>query len=288
VRDKVARMEKLAEHIGEKIGLSSADRALAVRAARLAKTDLVTLMVGEFPELQGTMGRAYALASGEPARVADAIRDHYAPIGQDGAVAKDDVARVVALADRIDTLTGGMAVGLQPTGAADPFALRRACISFLRTLLEEARPEYARGALRDLVTFAHGLFDKKLDLDAAATADALDTFVTERLRGLIESRTSRSAASAVLGGFAWIDGKRQAPAQHPAFALAKARALQRTLDEKAPWLEKARTVGKRLGGISKEAAPELVPRATFPKPTDAAIVDVVERLDEKTRDLPNE
>jgi glycyl-tRNA synthetase beta chain len=288
VRDKVARMEKLADRIGETIGLSAADRALAVRATRLAKTDLVTLMVGEFPELQGTMGRAYALASAEPARVADAIRDHYAPIGQDGAVARDDVARVVALADRIDTLVGGFAVGLQPTGAADPFALRRACIGYLRTLLDEAKPDYARLALRELVIFAHGLFEKKLDHDANATADLLDAFVTERLRGLIESRTSRAAASAVLGGFAWIDGKRRAPVEHPAFALAKASALQRTLDEKAPWLEKARTVGKRLGGISKEASPELVPRASFSKPTDAAIVDVVERLDEKTRDLPSE
>ena len=288
VRDKVARMEKLAERIGDTLGLSAADRALAARAARLCKADLVTLMVGEFPELQGTMGRAYALASGEPARVADAVRDHYAPIGQDGAVATDDVARVVALADRVDTLVGGFAVGLQPTGAADPFALRRACIGLLRTLLETENEAYARLGLRDLFVFAHALFEKKLDHDAAATADLLDAFVTERLRGLVESKTSRAAAAAVLGGFAWIDGERVAPALHPAFALAKARALQKDLDSRAAWLETAREVHKRLAGISKGFSPERVSGDRFTKATDAAIVQLVGELDEKTRRLTDE
>jgi glycyl-tRNA synthetase beta chain len=289
VQNKVSRIEKLAAHLSTLVGLDEADRALALRAARLCKSDLVTLMVGEFPELQGTMGRAYALASNEPARVADAIRDHYAPVGADGPVATDDVARIVAIADRIDTLVGGFAVGLQPTGTADPFALRRACIGVLRTFIEDAPAPWARVHLGDLVAFSHGLFsDKKLDQTAEQTGAALEAFATERLRGLIESRTSRPAAAAVLAGFAWIAGKRVAPVHHPAFALAKARALQRTLDEKAPWLEKARTVGKRLSGISKEATPELVARAVFTKETDAAIVDVIEALEEKTRDLATE
>ncbi len=286
VREKVERIEKLAAHLAKAIGASDAESALAVRAAHLCKNDLVSLMVGEFPELQGIMGRAYALAAGEPARVADAVRDHYAPIGADGAVATDDVARIVGLADRFDTLVGGFAVGLQPTGTADPFALRRACIGILRALIEEAPAAFAKLRFGEIATFAHGLFaGKKLDLDAAQTTAALEAFATERLRGLIESRTSKPAAAAVLAGFAWIDGAREAPVQHPAFALAKARALQRTLDEKAPWLEKARTVAKRLSGISKEAKPELVARAVFTKPTDAAIVDLVEELDRKTREL---
>ncbi len=289
IREKVERIEKLSAHIAKIIGLSDADTALAARAARLCKSDLVTLMVGEFPELQGTMGRAYALAANENPRVADAIRDHYAPIGAEGAVATDDIARVVAIADRIDTLAGGFAASLQPTGTADPFALRRACIGILRTLIEEASPAYARIHFGDLTTFAHGLFaGKKLDHDAAETTRLLEAFATERLRGLIESRTSRAAAAAVLGGYAWIDGKRVAPAMHSAFALQKARALQKLIDEKAPWLDKARTVGKRLAGISKESKPELVARSAFAKPTDAAIVDVVEALDEKTRALVTE
>jgi glycyl-tRNA synthetase beta chain len=234
------------------------------------------------------MGRAYALSAGENARVADAVRDHYAPVGADGELARDDVSRIVGLADRFDTLVGGFAVGLQPTGTADPFALRRACIGILRILIEDAA-SFEKLRFGDIATFAHGLFaGKKLDLDAAATTAALETFGSERLRGLIETRTSKSAAAAVMAGFAWIDGARTSPIQVPAFALAKARALQRTLDEKAPWLEKAKTVAKRLSGISKEAKPELVARASFTKPTDAAIVDVVEELDTKTRALTTE
>ncbi len=289
VREKVERIEKLSAHIAKTIGLDDADTARAVRASRLCKSDLVTLMVGEFPELQGTMGRAYAIAANEDPRVADALRDHYAPIGGSGDIAQGDIARVVGIADRIDTLVGGFAVGLQPTGAADPFALRRACIGILRTLLEVEKPEYARIHFGELAVFAHGLFTgKKLDHDAIETTKLLEAFATERLRGLIESRTSRAAAAAVLGGYAWIDGARVASVMHPAFAVGKARALQKLIDEKAPWLEKARTVGKRLSGISKESKPELVAASTFTKPTDAAIVDIVESLDEKTRALETE
>lgn len=293
VRDKVERLEKIAAHLADVVGLDPSTRDLAVRAARLSKTDLVTLMVGEFPELQGTMGRAYALASGEPPRVADALRDHYAPVGQDGPVATDDVARVVALADRIDTLVGGFAVGLQPTGAANPFALRRACIGFLRTLVdvsaEGACAGYARIDFAALVTFVHGLFgDKKLDHDAAATARLLEAFATERLRGLLEARTSRAAAAAVLAGSAWVDGKRAAPIAHPAHALVKARVLNETLESKAGWLETAREVDKRLLGISKGVEPALVPRSTFTKQTDGEIVDLVTELDERTQRLTDE
>jgi glycyl-tRNA synthetase beta chain len=296
VRDKVARMEKIARHLADRLGLDSDAGAMVERAAHLCKADLVTLMVGEFPELQGTMGRAYALASGEPPRVADAVRDHYAPVGHDGAVATDDVARVVGLADRVDTLAGGLAVGLQPTGAADPFALRRACIGVLRTLLEEAPGAYARVDLSEVASFAHGLFGQtwsgtaapKLDHDAAATTSLFEAFATERLRGLLETRTSRAAASAVLAGFAWVDGARVAPVRHPAYALAKARVLQETLDSKAAWLETAREVDKRLLGISKGAEPELAPRERFTKDTDGEIVALVSDLDEKTRRLTDE
>jgi glycyl-tRNA synthetase beta chain len=289
VRDKVARIEALADHLAKSIGLADADRQLVQRAAHLCKTDLVSLMVGEFPELQGIMGRAYAIASGEPARVADAIRDHYRPIGADGAVAEDDVACLVGLADRFDTLAGAFAVGLQPTGTADPFALRRACIGILRTLTEHAPATYSKIHFGNTVRFAYGLFaDKKLDKSGDETALALADFATERLRGLLETQAGKASASAVLGGVGWIAGERVAPIHHPAFALAKAKALQAAVDEKAAWLDTARTVAKRLSGISKEAKPELVARASFVKPTDAAIVDLVHELDRKTAALETE
>ena len=130
---RVARLENLAGLITEKLG---ADAALARRAARLAKADLASGMVGEFPELQGVMGRYYALAQGEDARVAEAIAAHYRPAGAGDAVPTEPVAIAVALADKIDQLVGFFAVGEKPTGSGDPFALRRAALGIIRIIRE--------------------------------------------------------------------------------------------------------------------------------------------------------
>ena len=131
--ERVARIEKLAGEIAGKIG---ADVQKAQRAARLAKADLTTGVVGEFPELQGVMGRYYALHDKEDAGIADAIRDHYKPVGPSDAVPTDKIAIAVALADKLDALTGFFAAGEKPTGSGDPFALRRAALGIIRILLE--------------------------------------------------------------------------------------------------------------------------------------------------------
>jgi glycyl-tRNA synthetase beta chain len=131
--ERVQRIEKLAGEIAAKIG---ADVEKAKRAAKLAKADLTTGVVGEFPELQGVMGRYYALHDKEDASVADAVRDHYRPVGPNDAVPTDKVAIAVALADKLDALTGFFAAGEKPTGSGDPFALRRAALGVIRILLE--------------------------------------------------------------------------------------------------------------------------------------------------------
>jgi glycyl-tRNA synthetase beta chain len=131
--DKVERVAALAKELARKVG---ADPVLAERAARLAKADLVSEMVGEFPELQGVMGRYYALEAGEPAAVADAIRDHYKPQGPSDSVPTDPVGIAVALADKLDTLVGFWAIDEKPTGSKDPFALRRAALGVVRIVLE--------------------------------------------------------------------------------------------------------------------------------------------------------
>ncbi|HVV26694.1 MAG TPA: glycine--tRNA ligase subunit beta [Rhizomicrobium sp.] len=131
--ERVQRIEKLAGEIAEKIG---ADAAKAKRAARLCKADLTSGVVGEFPELQGVMGRYYALHDGEDAEVADAIRDHYKPVGPSDAVPTDKVAIAVALADKLDQLIAFFAAGEKPTGSGDPFALRRAALGVIRIVLE--------------------------------------------------------------------------------------------------------------------------------------------------------
>ncbi len=130
--DRIARIAALARDIAPLVG---ADPDQAERAAKLAKLDLRSAMVGEFPELQGTMGRYYALAAGEPEAIANAARDHYAPLGPSDAVPRDPVSVAVALADKIDTLTGFWAIDEKPTGSKDPFALRRAALGVIRLVL---------------------------------------------------------------------------------------------------------------------------------------------------------
>ena len=133
VADKVERVAALARELAPAVG---ADPDLAERAARLSKADLVSEMVYEFPELQGVMGRYYALEQGEPAEVADAIRDHYRPQGPSDEVPTAPVSAAVALADKLDTLVGFWAIDEKPTGSKDPFALRRAALGAIRILLE--------------------------------------------------------------------------------------------------------------------------------------------------------
>ena len=141
---RVARLANLARLIAEKLG---ADATLARRAARLAKADLASGMVGEFPELQGVMGRYYALGQWEDARVAEAIATHYRPVGAGDAVPPEPIAIAVALADKIDQLVGFFAVGEKPTGSGDPFALRRAALGVIRIIRENG----LRLALGDII-----------------------------------------------------------------------------------------------------------------------------------------
>jgi glycyl-tRNA synthetase beta chain len=133
VAEKAERVAALAKELAPIVG---ADADEAQRAARLAKADLTTSMVGEFPELQGLMGRYYAEADGEPTAVAQAIEEHYKPLGPSDECPSLPVSVAVALADKIDTLVGFWRVGEKPTGSKDPFALRRAALGLIRIILE--------------------------------------------------------------------------------------------------------------------------------------------------------
>ncbi|MGJ5074038.1 glycine--tRNA ligase subunit beta [Bradyrhizobium oligotrophicum] len=130
---RIARIEKLAAEIAPLVG---ADAAKTARAAKLAKADLLTEVVGEFPEVQGLMGKYYALAQGEDASVAAACEEHYKPQGPGDRVPTDKVAVAVALADKLDTLVGFWAIDEKPTGSKDPYALRRAALGVIRLVLE--------------------------------------------------------------------------------------------------------------------------------------------------------
>ena len=133
--DRIERIERLAANL---TAIVDADVDKARRAARLCKADLLTEVVGEFPELQGTMGKYYAEAQGEDEGVAHAIEDHYKPKGPDDLVPSDPVSVAVALADKIDTLVGFWVIDEKPTGSKDPFALRRAALGVIRTVLDNS------------------------------------------------------------------------------------------------------------------------------------------------------
>ena len=139
VADKVTRVAKLAEWLAAEGIVPGCDPAQARLAAELCKADLVTEMVGEFPELQGLMGGYYARAEGLPDAVADAIRDHYKPVGQGDDVPTAPVTVAVALADKLDTLVGFFTSGETPTGSKDPYALRRSTLAIIATLLKNCR-----------------------------------------------------------------------------------------------------------------------------------------------------
>jgi glycyl-tRNA synthetase beta chain len=174
--ERVDRLVKLAAKIAQRLG---ADVAQAERAALLAKADLVSDMVGEFPELQGIMGRYYALSDGESAVVADAIQSHYQPRFNGDALPQGQVACAVALADKLDALVGFFGIGQIPTGDKDPFGLRRAALGVLRMLMDTPLPLAPPGLIDDAAAgFAPELFSGDW---RAASAD----FFKERLRHML-------------------------------------------------------------------------------------------------------
>lgn len=175
--ERVERLERLAGHIAGRV---HGDVTLASRAARLAKADLVTDMVGEFPELQGIMGRYYALNDGEGEVVADAIQAHYQPRFAGDALPAGNVACAVALADKLDALVGFFGIGQIPTGDKDPFGLRRAALGVLRILMETPLPLDLAALIRDA---AAGFKPPQLCVPDFE-AQLLD-FMFERLRNLL-------------------------------------------------------------------------------------------------------
>jgi glycyl-tRNA synthetase beta chain len=183
---RVGRIAALARLIATGIG---ADSAATERAAMLAKCDLLTAMVGEFPELQGIMGRYYALADGESDVVAAAIRDHYAPRGAGDALPGSAVGDAVAVADKLDSLAGIFAIGQRPTGTRDPFGLRRAAIGVLRIALEHSLPLDLAALIEEAVK-AQPLAE--MAGRAQAVAREVYDYVMERLRAQYLERSGET------------------------------------------------------------------------------------------------
>ena len=181
---RVLRVQRLAAYIA---GMTEADVQLAERAAELAKADLLTDMVGEFPELQGIMGSYYARIDGEDEQVAMAMTEHYQPRFAGDSLPESAIGTVLALADKCETLVGIWGIGLQPTGDRDPFALRRHALGVLRILIEKQLPLTLSG----LLGHASSLF---ADNPAFTNPDtALTQFIHDRLRGILKDQDASPA-----------------------------------------------------------------------------------------------
>jgi glycyl-tRNA synthetase beta chain len=213
--ERTKRLQGLAREIAPDIG---AESALAARAALLAKTDLTSEMVGEFPELQGVMGRYYALAQGEDARVAEAIEDHYKPQGPSDRVPDSPVAISVALADKLDLLTGFFAIGEKPTGSKDPYALRRAALGIITLILENK----LRIRLRWLFDKAFARATYMNESEPESLFGELMSFFSERLKVYLRERGTR---------YDLIDAVFALPGQDDLLLIvSRVEALQRFLD----------------------------------------------------------
>jgi glycyl-tRNA synthetase beta chain len=238
VGDKVRRVVTLA---GEIALLIDADRAQAERAASLAKCDLLSSMVGEFPELQGIMGRYYAAADGEPTEVSAAIDEHYLPRGAGGALPGTGAGVAVALADKLDTLAGIFAIGQKPSGTKDPFGLRRAAIGALRILVEK-RIDLD---LRALVTRACALQPVQ---NAAAPGEVWD-YMIERLRAyFLDSGSAGGVAGVTTEMF---DAVRASTPVSPLDFGARLTALEKFLG--LPEAASLTAANKRISNILKKA-----------------------------------
>jgi glycyl-tRNA synthetase beta chain len=186
LHDKVERMQTLAAALADPVG---ADRDKARSAAYLSKADLTTGMVDEFPELQGLMGSYYAEADGEAAEVVRALAEHYSPLGPSDACPSAPESVAVALADKLDTLTGFFAIDEKPTGSKDPYALRRAALGVVRLITDNGLRVGLRAALQE----AHGLLPEPVRRasSAQALADEVLAFLTDRLKVVLRDRGVR-------------------------------------------------------------------------------------------------
>lgn len=262
--ERVTRVMHIARAIAEQLGNAELAKQ-ATQAAQLAKADLVTDMVGEFPELQGTMGRYYALHDGLDHSVADAIEDHYKPRFAGDTLPRGDVGVVVALADKLETLVGMFGIGNLPSGDRDPFALRRHALGVIRMLIEKKLPL----ELQPLLAKAAQQFSAIAGFDADGAVNGLQAFIFDRLSGsLREQGASAQEAEAVLSS------QPQRLALVPEL-LAAVRAFA-ALPE-APALAAA---NKRIGNILKKSpeADAHVNTALFREPAEGALYEAMQSV----------
>jgi len=260
--ERVGRTKKLAGMIAREL---KTDAALAERAAWLSKADLLTDMVGEFPELQGVMGRYYALHDGEPKEIADAIEAHYRPRFAGDELPQGNVAIAVALSDKLYSLAGLFGIGQTPTGDRDPFGLRRAALGVIRILVERDLPL----SVHDLIDQAFAVYDGKI---GGANTD-LEGFIRDRLSGYLRDRGySALEVDSVLSAehYRINDTVRQLEAVRAFNKLPEAQSLAAANKRVVNILKQAEAKGEKIANVGLEGLKEPAERALFEALTAAS------------------
>ncbi len=250
-------------------GETGADVEQAEEAAKLAKLDLESLIVFEFPELQGEMGRFYAKHEGVAEPIADAIAEHYHPTGAEAPVAEGTLGAIVGTADRIDTLVGCFGIGLEPTGSNDPFALRRAAISIVRTALEGPIDIHVRHLVDRALTELRAV-EAVEKADPVKVTEAIQRFFEARLRAFYRDRHSGDVVEATLG--AWVD--EGFGSVRDLDARMKAVAAFRELPEYALLA----TAFKRANNITKDASAGDVDESLLEEGIERELYDAWEKV----------
>jgi len=239
--EKTERVEKIAGYLAGAISGDPEIKKQALRAARLCKADLVSHVVGEFPKLQGVMGRIYAMNAGEERNVALAIEEHYRPIYSGGALPETMVGAIVGLSDKIDSICGCFSAGLIPTGASDPYALRRQGIGIIQIMLDKK----LSFSLKSLIEKSLLLFDINKADERKNTADKVYQFLQNRMSHLLtEQGYSKDVVSAVIN----------VSADHVPDVWNRAGALEKL--KTAPDFEPLAVAFKRVVNIIKKSVPE--------------------------------
>ncbi len=194
MQEKVGRVKRLAAYLADAEGMDAGFKARVTRAAELCKADLVSQVVVEFPKLQGVMGRVYAGVAGEPDDVATAVEEHYRPTYSGGQLPKTATGAVLAIADKIDSICGCFSVGFIPTGASDPYALRRQGIGIVNIMLDKG----FAFSLNDLIVKSLELFHEKADFPIQETLEKVYAFIQNRMAHiLVEKGFSKDVVTAV-------------------------------------------------------------------------------------------
>ncbi len=181
MRAKVERIQSMAAYLADQVNAGAAEKAWVMRAARLCKTDLVTQVVVEFPKLQGVMGRVYAGTAQEPREVATAIEEHYRPTYSGGRLPETTTGALLAIADKIDSICGCFSIGLSPTGASDPYALRRQGIGIIQIMLDKG----LTFSLRRLIAAGVAAFNAMTAADPQKTVEQVYGFLRDRMSHLL-------------------------------------------------------------------------------------------------------